>query len=76
MGPGPNHFERARELASHFEHGESHMHVPDSSRSTEFSFLAWLEGLSMFAVALGIVVSTFLGGDDDSFVVEGGSAYE
>jgi hypothetical protein len=51
------------------------MRLTDSSQSTEFSFLAWLEGFSMFAVALGIVVSAFFG-DDDSFVAQGGSAYE
>jgi hypothetical protein len=52
------------------------MRLPDSSQPSEFSFLAWLEGVSMFAVALGIVVSAFFGGDDDNFVAETGTFRE
>jgi hypothetical protein len=52
------------------------MQLSPSNQSTEFSFLAWLERLSMFAVALGIVVAASFGGDDDNFDAEGGSSCE
>jgi hypothetical protein len=43
-----------------------------SRKSTEFSFLAWLQALSMIAVALGLVAGALLGSEDGEF----GDIYE